>query len=189
MRKKRKIFEKGSIKKRKKAQTHFPFQLIFSLVLIAVFLITAFFVIRHFLELQRCSQIGLFVRDLQESIDEVWQAQEASTMVELDLPSSLSHACFVNLSSSMNLVGMSTTERENAARIYDDLKRYFKYKPANFFLYPWQKTCKMPAHTIEHVDITSMTNPYCFRNINGKVKFRLVKGFDDVLVKVRQIIK
>lgn len=170
----------------KKAQMHIPFQLIFSVILIAVFLIVAFFVIRHFLELQRCTQVGLFVQDLQAKVDEVWRAQEASTSTELSLPSSLKYICFANLTSGMNLVGVKSDEREELREIYDELRVYFKYRDANLFLYPSRSACNMPTHTVEHVNLEGMSNPYCLPNIKGKVKIRLSKGFDDALVRVRR---
>lgn len=191
MEKKRKTFGKSFIKNRawkmhegKKAQMHFPFQLIFSLVLIAVFLFVAFFVIRQFLDLQKCSQVGLFVQEFQKEVNDVWQVQEASTEIELDLDPSLSYVCFANLTDKANLAGLGRPERDDYAEIYDDLKVYFKYNQANMFLYPWQSACEMPAHMIDHISLDGMPNPYCLKNTDGKVKIKLVKGFDDLLVKI-----
>jgi len=169
----------------KKAQTHFPFQLIFSLILIVVFLSVAFFVIRHFLEIQRCSQIGLFVRNLQSEIDEIWHTQEANTYIELDLPTNLEYVCFANLSDEINLVGLNNEKRRVVSKIYDDLKIYFKYKHANLFFYPWYKACNMPSHLIRHIDTKELGNPYCIKNNKGKIKFRLFKSINDALVKIK----
>jgi len=162
-----------------------PFQMIFSLFLIAVFLVVAFFVIRHFLSIQECSQVGLFYRDLQDKITSIWNAQEAEQTFEGTLPSSVKYACFLNFSRGKILTGLNGEQRETADRIYDELAVYYRYKTANFFLYPSGNTCDMPSRLLEHLDTGTASNPYCVEN-KGKVKIRLYKGFNDFSVKVRQ---
>jgi hypothetical protein len=125
----------------------------------------------------------LLVRDFQDRIDEIWNAQEASTTFEAEMPFGLEYACFADLRKGMNLVGLPDAERETASEIYEDLKLYFKYRDANFFLYPWQKACNMAANNIKHVNLANTTNPYCFAAAKGKIKIKLAKGLYDALVK------
>ena len=164
---------------------HMPFQMIFSLVLIAVFLVVAFFVIMNFLNIQECSQIGLFQRDLQEKITSIWQAQEAEQTFEGNLPASIKYVCFLNFTRGKILTGLNAEQRDIASKVYEDLSVYYKYKKANFFLYPTKSSCNMPYKVLAHIDASSISNPFCIEN-KGKVSIRLYKGFDDVSVKIRQ---
>lgn len=168
----------------KSGQMHLPLEMIFSLFIIAVFLAVAFFVIRNFLEVKRCADIGLFTRQLQDKIDEVWQAQEASTAFEHELPSGLEYACFADLKIGKNLAAVNAGKRDEISEVYDDLAVYFKYRNANFFLYPWQKACSMAASDIKHIHIQNATNPLCFSEVKGKIRIRLVKGFNNALVNI-----
>jgi hypothetical protein len=168
----------------KRGQMHLPLEMMFSILLVAVFLFVVFFVIRHFLEVQKCAQIGLFVRDLQSSVDEVWNVQEANTAFEREMPLSLKYVCFADLLKNKNLAALNEKERETASQIYDDLAVYFKYNNANFFFYPWQNACSMADNSIKHVNLANVSNPLCFSEIKGKVKIRLSKGFDDNLVRI-----
>ncbi len=165
----------------KKAQMHLPLEMMFSILLIAVFLVVAFFVTRHFLEVQKCAQIGLFVRDLQEKVDETWNAQEASTSFEAELPSSIKYVCLANLSEGKSLAGLDAGEKEIASTIYDEL-RILRFKNANLFFYPIESACSMPANYINHIDLEGLNNPYCFHL--SKFRIKLVKGFDENLVKL-----
>lgn len=168
----------------RKAQMHLPLEMMFSILLIAVFLFVVFFVVRHFLDVQKCAQVGLFVRDLQDKVDEVWNSQEANTVFESELPIGISNVCFADLKAGKNLAALNDKERQDVAEIYDDLAVYFKYNQANFFFYPWQSACNMAANNIKHVNLANMTNPYCFSEANSKIRIRLLKGFNDNLVRI-----
>lgn len=169
----------------KKAQMHLPMEMIFSMLIIAIFLVVVFFVIQHFLEVQECAQIGLFVRELQTSVDEVWKAQEASTEFEAELPSSIKYICFINLSQDKHLAGLNTEEKETASRIYYDLQVYFKFKNVNLFFYPIKAACNMPAHNIKNINLGNLNNPYCIHL--SKIRIKLTKGFDESLVRITSV--
>lgn len=164
---------------------HMPFQMIFSLFLIAIFLVVAFFVIMNFLNVQNCAQIGLFQRDLQDKITSIWNSQEAEQTFGSSLPTSIEYVCFINFSRAKTLTGLNSEQRAIASKIYDDLEVYYKSRKADFFLYPIKSGCSMPYKWLAHLDINTASNPYCIEN-NGKVEIKLYKGFDDVSVKVRQ---
>ncbi|MFH0831830.1 MAG: hypothetical protein V1886_03120 [archaeon] len=168
----------------KSAQMHLPLEMIFSLLIIAVFLVVAFFVIHNFLEVKRCADIGLFTRQLQESVDEVWQAQEASTSFTRELPSGIKYACFADVQKSMNIADANFSDKDKISGIYDNLAAYFKYRNVNFFLYPWQNACSLGANSIKHISMPE-TNPLCFSAAkDGKIRINLVKGFNDALVRI-----
>ena len=162
-------------KHNKKAQQmmSMPFGMIFSIILIIVFLVVAFMVIRHFLGLQKCSEIALFAKDLQDTVDKVWKSSTSTENFAVKLPGSLDEVCFVDFTKVTN-------------NKYSEVKsRYSFYKP-NFFFYPTSSACEMPYLTIKYINATQATentNPLCIKN-DGFGKIRISKEFYDSLVRI-----
>jgi len=152
-----------------------PFGMIFSIILIIVFIVIAFIAIGHFLDLGKCAQVGEFYNSLQEEINEIWVSQESQVDFDFDLPGGVKKICFANLSE-----GVSVDSRDDD---YKEIERFSFYK-ANIFLLPAGESCEMPHKFVEHID-TSETgldkNPYCF-DLNEQNSVRLKKGFYDKLV-------
>ena len=73
------------MKKRKKAQIKLSFGMIFSIILIIVFLAFAFYAIKVFLGIQNTAQIGKFISDLKSDVDRVWKSTESSEEKEYNL--------------------------------------------------------------------------------------------------------
>ena len=71
-----------------------PFQLIFSLILIAVFIYAAFYGIRYFLERAEQAQVGQFLADLKSDVNVAWQATETSDVHQYVLPRGVKKVCF-----------------------------------------------------------------------------------------------
>lgn len=164
-------------KKNKKGQGVFgmPFSTIFSIFLIAVFIVVAFFAIRYFLDIKKCSEIGLFKEDFQKEIENAWQSQSSSKTFTSTLPSGIEHICFANLAEPA-----TGNSKEN--EIYQELRKNADYT-ANLFFYPQVKAC-IPSVNINYVNITELSNPYCFPVERGGVEIKIEKGFYDSLVKV-----
>lgn len=168
---------KNKQNKNKKAQLFgMPFSIIFSIFLIVVFLIVAFFAINKFIEWRKCSEIGLFRDDLQSAVDDAWQSQSSSKTFSSNLPSGIEYVCFADLSEEES--GDSAKEKE----IYNELKKNADYT-ANLYFYPRKKAC-IASTKIEDINIKELSNPYCFPVQKGKVEIKLEKGFYDALVKV-----
>ncbi len=169
---------KRGLIKSKKAQGIFgmPFSVIFSIFLIAIFLVVAFYAIRYFLGLKECSETGLFKEDLQDAIDSAWQSQSSSKKFSNTLPSAIEYACFADLNER-------ATGNFKEKEIYAELRRHADYT-ANLFFYPQKEAC-VPSTNIEHVNVTS--NPYCIPVESGKIEIKIEKGFYDALVKVSRL--
>ena len=154
-----------------------PFSVIFSIILIVVFIITAGIVVRHFLGLQKCSEMSIFLKGLQDNVDKVWQSSAREETFTVGLPSSIKEVCFTNMTEPL-------TDNK-----YSDVKvRYGFYNP-NFFFYPPEKACEIPYHTIKHLNISSVTkgrNPYCITNENNP-KMKISKGFYESLVRIEKV--
>ena len=164
------------MKKSRKAQLFgMPFSTIFSIFLIAVFIVVAFFAIRYFLNIRKCSEIGLFIDDLQKEIESAWQSQSSSKTFTSTLPSDIEYACFADLAET-------ATGTSKERQIYAELKRNADYT-ANIFFFPQRDAC-VKSSNIGYINMTELTNPYCFEVKQGKVEIRIEKGFFDALVKI-----
>lgn len=164
--------------KSKKAQVlGLPFSTIFSILLIIFFIVIAFIVIRHFLNLQDCGQVGIFKNDLQQEVDRAWLSDSYVNQFEANLPNGITHVCFIDWNKTT--VGGSIEQE-----IYNEFYGYAT--DDNLFLYPRKKACNMENLRIEHIDIEKITlnkNPYCF-GVNGKVEMSVSKGINDGFVKL-----
>ena len=153
------------------------FGMIFSILLVVIFIAVAFYVIRHFLELKDCTLISQFYDNLQGDVDKVWKSQESNEEFSALLPSGITYVCFAD---------MSKPERGGPEGVYQDLRRNLAARH-NVFLHPRRKACDLSSQEIEHLDIRNITlaeNPHCIAS-DGKVKFRIEKGFYDALVRIR----
>ncbi|RMD46115.1 hypothetical protein D6829_00395 [Candidatus Pacearchaeota archaeon] len=150
-----------------------PFGVIFSIILIVVFIVIAFIAIGSFLDIGRKSSVGLFYKDLQEAVDNAWESQSAEFDFKINLPSGIKKVCFANLSKTIN----SNDE------VYDEIERYSVYD-ANVFLYPPQKAEEMQWKKIRHINLSKIIaneNPYC---VDTSKNLKIKKGFDDRLVVI-----
>ena len=161
--------------KNKKADIQISFNMIFSIILIIVFIVTATYVIKKFINTSQCSQIGIFKNDLQNEIDKAWASTGESVYSKsFDIPSKITYICFAD-------------KNKTYTGTYKDYARDFKYSNPgnNFFFVPMKNACDFKTLTIKHIDIkktTSSINPYCIPVKNGKVDVRIVKGITDSLV-------
>jgi hypothetical protein len=78
----------------KRGQIKLSFGMIFSIILIVIFIAFAFYAIQKFLDMQRTVQIEQFLNKLQLDIDKVWQSSQVSQEEEYFLPSKIEEVCF-----------------------------------------------------------------------------------------------
>jgi hypothetical protein len=161
------------IKKRGQQMMGMPFGMIFSIILIVVFVVIAFIAVGSFLDIGKSAGVGLFYTELQDAVDNSWRGQSSETTFKINLPSEIKTICFSNLSSKIN------GEQE----YYDQIKNYDVYE-ANTFLIPPENAQQMQWKLIKHLDIEKITveeNPYC---VSTSQNLKLKKGFYDKLVSI-----
>lgn len=78
----------------KKAQMKLSFGMIFSIILIVIFIAFAFYAILKFLDLQDSVKIAQFSDDLQYDIDKVWKGSQSEREVDYSLPTKIKSVCF-----------------------------------------------------------------------------------------------
>ena len=162
----------------KKAQLMgMPFQMIFTLILIAIFLVVGFIAINYVLDWQKQSQVALFKSELQNKITELWSKEAADFTYTGTLPSQIKYLCITNINANINQNATNQTKQ-----IWNDIT-IFKGQNKNLFFWPLQKD--FSASNLEHLNLldSNLPKPYCIKN-SDKISIRLVKNADEALVRI-----
>jgi hypothetical protein len=161
----------------KRGQIKLSFGMIFSIILIIVFVSFAFYAIQKFLSLGHAAQIAKFINDFQSDIDKIWRGSQASQTKEYFLPSKIKFVCFTDYLN--NALGRKRG-------FFDELKQNF-FENENIFFYPVGSAEGFDATEIKHINLSKITkdeNPYCIENIEGKLQIVLKKEYGEALVTV-----
>jgi hypothetical protein len=164
------------MKRGNKGQLKLSFGMIFSIILIIIFLGFAFYAIKTFLGVSDSAELAKFSDDLKSDIDTAWKSAQRSKPVEYNLPSSVDYVCFVDFDS---------TRRGMNENLYSELKRNY-FGSENLIFYPLISS-DLNSLEIEHIDLSKITldeNPFCLQNSNGKVQMTIQKNYGDSLVTV-----
>lgn len=161
----------------KRGQLKLSFGMIFSIILIVIFIAFAVYAIQKFIDVQNTVQIGKFANDFQNDIDKIWKGSQGLQKKEYVLPKKIDFVCFTDYSSSGK--GLN---RE----FYDEFKLLY-YETENLFFYPIGSAKGIDAKEIKRIDLAKTTetkNPLCFENFGGKVSFTIQKDFNEALVTI-----
>ncbi len=140
--------------KPKQAQMHLSFGMIFSIILIIVFIVFAFYAIKKFIGLQQNVQIKLFAEDLQFDVDKMLGSTQGSQTEEYALPAKIEAVCF--------------DDRE-----YENM----------FFRPPGSTDGKLIEH-LNIEKITQDEEPFCIENIDRKISLVIGKNYGESLVTI-----
>ena len=86
-------------------QMAMSFGMIFSIILIVVFLVFAFYGIKKFLDLQKEVQIKSFVNDLQNDVERMQKSFDGVQERNYVVPQKVEKVCFVNEDKNFQLLG------------------------------------------------------------------------------------
>ena len=139
----------------KRGQLDISFGMIFSIILIIIFLAFGFYAITKFLELQKSIQINAFSNNFQNDVNTMWKSSQGSQTVNYQLPTNIKSVCFY-----------STSEFEN-----------LKFTSS-------QVISGKKISNIDIAKITKDESPFCIQNIKGKVSMTIVKKFGETLVTI-----
>jgi hypothetical protein len=153
----------------KKGQIQLSFGMIFSVIIIAITLFVAGYVIMSFLKTSNCAKLGNFDKALGSEIDLVYQnlGETNKKITTLPaIPSKVSWVCFGSL--NQNADGADKEKRDYF--ISNNLK-----KSDNLFFYPIQQSCerKYASFNLEHV---TTPNFFCLPVKSDKVEPRITKN-------------
>jgi uncharacterized protein (UPF0333 family) len=153
----KKISQCNFFAKNRRGQMNLSFGMIFSIILIIVFLAFGFYAIKKFIEMQETIQIQQFMKDVQDDIDKIWRSNGENTQeVDYVLPKKITFACFQN------------DEFENLKFVSKQIIHG-----------------KMIEH-LDIVGTINNARELCIENIKGKVAFKLAKDDGEVLVRIEK---
>lgn len=161
----------------KRGQINLSFGMIFSIILIIVFISFAFYAIGKFLDIQKAAKIGQFIQALELDVNQMWRSSQGSQAVEYSLPTSIDYVCF----------GIFTSAKKGIRQsFYDDLRLVY-FDDENLFFYPVGSASGVDSTKINNInmfEITKNENPYCIANMKGRINMTIKKGPDDALVTI-----
>ena len=173
---------------KKRAQMKLSFGMIFSIILIIIFLSVAFYAITKFLDLKDDIQVGDSINKLESDVNRIWRATQASEEHTYVFPEKIELVCFIDYDKDSK--GEFTTYKEGSelVNIYKKLRKRTNIHNKNLFFYPIGSGGSTGAYNLKHINLTKITsedNPYCFENFNGKTSMILKKEFgkNSVIIK------
>lgn len=166
----------------KRGAISLSFGMIFSVIMIIGIIAVGFYAINFFLNMQNCSNIGLFKDEFQGKINKARASEIASERISLRIPNQIKLVCFGNLENPGSLSGRTE-------QAHSELKMFISVSQrenSNMFLYPASQACKMGYSEVNHLDITELGNGQfsCIENEDGEVTFKLKKESGDAFVKI-----
>ncbi len=167
---------------KKRGQLQISFSMIFSIILIVVFIAVAVYGIVKFLGIQECAETGLFKQDLQTSIDKAWSSDSSYEIFPknnpITLPKKIDYICFIDLG-------------KESKGSHSDYYSSFKSEGLtnhNMFFSPITEACSgQGSFEIKHINIVKITeneNPYCIAN--DKIEMKIEKAFGENLVSIKK---
>jgi hypothetical protein len=143
-------------KRMNKGQFELSFGMMFSIILIIVFLAAGFYGIKMFLDFQNNIKVGQFSSDLQDAVIKLWKGTSGTQNLIYQIPTYITAVCF----------------------------RDWEYENLNFESKRIIKGTNIEH--LDIAKTTQTENPLCIKNINGKVNFIIVKNYGEALVKVER---
>jgi len=137
-------------------QLEISFGMIFSIILIIIFLAFGFYAITKFIGLQNSIQIENFLRDFQNDVDGMWKSNQGSQNLVYSLPNQIISVCFKN------------DEFQNLQFTSNGIIKG-----------------KMIEH-IDIAKTTKDESPLCIQKIKGKISLTIVKEYGETLVSVER---
>lgn len=141
----------------KRGQMKLSFGMIFSIILIIIFIGITFYAVIKFLEFQDTVKISQFQNNLQTDIDKMWKSSQGSQEVEYSLPTNIDAVCFLD------------DEYENLVYRSDDVLGGTN------------------MDHIDIDKILDGKDSFCVINIKGKIKMVIKKDYGEALVTIMQM--
>jgi hypothetical protein len=163
---------------KKGGQMKISFGMIFSIILIVIFLAFAFYAIFKFLGFQKNVQVGQFINYVQADVDKMYKGSQGSVEPSYIVPTSIDLICFTDFSKP------SKGARKD---LYGDFQLFSAGETNNLFFYPRNAAEGFESSKINHIDVIKMTvdeNPYCIPVSKGKVTMNIKMDIGDQLVTI-----
>ncbi len=181
------------MRSRKAQVMEMPFQFIFSIFLIAIFLVAAIIAIKSLLDSQAHAKIAAAYSEFEAEANSAYLSTSTEKTLHLDIPSSVKMICFSGAMNNIFEGDLSADEK----LAYDNLDIY-RNNDANFFFYPAESVIKYSLNPYQKVmcgqdkdidcmDLSNLRNNFlCFANSKGIVTIVIEKNYgkdEGVMVK------
>jgi hypothetical protein len=143
-------------RKNNRGQANISFGMIFSIILIIIFLVFGFYAIKKLVELQQTIQIETFLEDFQNDVDKMWKSVQGSQEVEYTLPTKATAVCFQN------------DEFQNL--------KFVSENPIS----------GKQINNLDILNTIKDKSSLCIENTKGKIKMRITKNYGETLVTVSE---
>lgn len=150
---------KIKMKMKKKGQMKLSFGMIFSIILIIVFIAFAFYAISKFMAFQKELKYRTFTEDFQSSVDKMYASSQGSKELTFGLPRGTDKICFVN-----------------------DIDETLRFEGKDF-----RPGVMIDNLNIEEIVIAGERGKYCIGGMDGKFTFMIQKSYGESLVMVSRI--
>ena len=171
----------------KKAQIMgLPFQMIFSIILIAIFLYVGFTAIKAVMSTGDTMKIANFVSSFRNDLEKTMATTESTQGYKYSLPSSIKMVCF-----SQNIAGMNTAILISINNHLYNITELDNYKARNLegsyvIFYPRSAIDRLQTSYYAKTDcqraclnLSNSNNPKCFEVIDGVISLTLCKTIGD----------
>lgn len=132
------------------------FGMIFSIILIIVFLAFGFYAITKFLEFQEDVKIEKFLNDFQEDVNSMWKSLQGSQTKTYSLPTKINAVCFK-----------------------DDEFRNLEFNSKQVINGDY-------IEHLDIENMTKKEDPFCINNTKGKISLTIVKDYGETLVTIKR---
>ena len=160
-----------------KGQFELSFGMIFSIILIVVFIAVAIIAINSFLRVRCSADTGIFIQDLRQEVNRIWAGagEESSKSFTIN-KCGIEYVCFYN--PNLPKKGRYSDFSENFREVTGE--NVFN----NLYFYPYGKTA-LSSTEIKHINNEALkNNPECFEIIDNKISIKLSKNLNESLVRV-----
>ena len=158
---------------KKSGQLQISFGMIFSIIIVIALVATSFYVITYFLNVSKCTQIGLFYQDFDDKVTKAWAADNVQTTFSASLPGGIESVCLGNLNQTFD-------DYETERGSFD---QYYRHSNNNLFLYPTGKACGKEGGSF-NLKRARTDGFFCVPVTRGEVSVGLVKSSFDALVRL-----
>ncbi|MBI2628592.1 hypothetical protein HYW74_00730 [Candidatus Pacearchaeota archaeon] len=169
----------------RKAQFQISFGMIFSIILIAVFIVVAIIAINAFLKISCTASNGQFIDELRKKVERIWVESGQDVLFESSLGNGVGNSCKIE---EVCFLIYDEDQKGKFKEEYEDFSNFGLNSEDNLYFYP-QKKADLKSVKINYVNMESFSeNPYCIKAENGKVKMRLSKDqfSGETLVKIKR---
>lgn len=166
------IFQKN---KRAESSVGMSFGVIFSIILMIVFIVFAFIAINYFLNMSKVTTTNLFYENLQNEINRVYASPSSEKEFSFELPPKVEMICFFDFKKPATI----EVEKYKEVEMYD-------FTGENLFLFPQRAMPSLNKKIIENINVSQTTideNPFCIRNPSTIKLVKELIGSKTVIIK------